>query len=140
MRKVLGLYANIRPITTYSSIINHSPIKSEIIRDVNFIVVRELTGGIYFWKKGRSDDKKTAFDICNYSTKEIIRVSKIAFDLAAKRNKKVTVVDKANVLETSRLWRETVAEYSKKYPKVTLEMMFVDNAAQQIIKIQNSLM
>ena len=85
-------------------------------------------------KKGRSDDKKTAFDICNYSTKEIIRVSKIAFDLAAKRNKKVTVVDKANVLETSRLWRETVAEYSKKYPKVTLEMMFVDNAAQQIIK------
>ncbi len=134
MRKVLGLYANIRPITTYSSIINHSPIKSEIIRDVNFIVVRELTGGIYFGKKGRSDDKKTAFDICNYSTKEIIRVSKIAFDLAAKRNKKVTVVDKANVLETSRLWRETVAEYSKKYPKVTLEMMFVDNAAQQIIK------
>ncbi|MEK7096690.1 MAG: 3-isopropylmalate dehydrogenase [Patescibacteria group bacterium] len=134
MRRALGLYANIRPIITYRSIINHSPIKSEIIKDVNFIFVRELTGGIYFGKKGRSDDKKTAFDICNYSTKEIIRVSKIAFDLAAKRNKKVTVVDKANVLETSRLWRETVAEYSKKYPKVTLEMMFVDNAAQQIIK------
>ncbi|MEK7177568.1 MAG: 3-isopropylmalate dehydrogenase [Patescibacteria group bacterium] len=134
MRRALGLYANIRPIITYRSIINHSPIKSEIIKDVNFIFVRELTGGIYFGKKGRSDDKKTAFDICNYSTKEIIRVSKIAFDLATKRNKKVTVVDKANVLETSRLWRETVAEYSKKYPKVTLEMMFVDNAAQQIIK------
>ncbi len=135
MRRALELYANIRPINTFLSLINKSPLKKEIVKDANFIVVRELTGGIYFGKKGRSKDKKSAYDICSYSKKEIIRVAKIAFELANKRNKKVTVVDKANVLETSRLWRETIHDQvTHNSSPITVEYMFVDNAAMQIIK------
>ncbi len=134
MRKSLGLYANIRHITTYLSIINHSPIKPEIIKGVDFVVVRELTGGIYFGKKGRSANKKSAFDICNYSRSEIIRVGKVAFDLALTRRCNLIMVDKANVLETSRLWRETIQELALGYPTVKLNFIFVDNAAMQIIK------
>lgn len=134
MRHSLGLYANIRPITTYPLTIYHSPIKPEIIKGVDFIVIRELTGGIYFGKKGRSDNKKSAFDICNYSKSEIIRVGKVAFDLALIRRCKLTMVDKANVLETSRLWRETIQELAIDYPTVKPDFMFVDNAAMQIIK------
>lgn len=135
MRKTLGLYANIRPIATYQSIIHHSPIKSEIIKNIDFIIVRELTGGIYFGKKGRLDNGQKAFDVCNYSKKEIVRVARMAFDLAFKRNRKVTVVDKANVLETSRLWRETIQQLitDSRLP-ITVDYMFIDNAAMQIIK------
>jgi len=134
MRKTLGLYANVRPIFTFKNIINKSPLKPEIIDGVDFIVIRELIGGIYFGKKGRSKDKNSAFDTNEYSKDEITRVAKYAFNLSGKRNKKLTVVDKANVLETSRLWRETIQEMSKNYPDTTVEYMFVDNAAMQIIK------
>lgn len=165
MRKALGLYANVRPIFTFPSLINKSPLKPEIITGVNFVVIRELIGGIYFGKKGRSDDGTKAFDTNEYSKSEIERVAQFAFDLALSRhsgkrsvngvhpesvlvrsgnrswssqddesNVKLTLVDKANVLETSRLWRETVQSMSKDYPDVVVDYMFVDNAAMQIIK------
>jgi 3-isopropylmalate dehydrogenase len=134
MRKSLGLYANIRPISVFSSLTDRSPLKKTVVEDVDFVVVRELTGGIYFGKKGRSKDKKTAYDVCSYSKDEITRITKIAFNLALKRNRKITVVDKANVLETSRLWRETINELKNKNLKLKIDYMFVDNAAQQIIK------
>lgn len=134
MRKDLGLYANIRPINVFDSLVHKSPIKEELIRGVDFIVVRELTGGIYFGDRGRNKKGDTAYDVSTYSTKEILRVAKKAFELAGKRKSKVTVVDKANVLETSRLWRETIKEFSKKHKDINVEYMFVDNAAMQIIK------
>lgn len=135
MRKHLGLYANVRPIFTFENLFFKSSLKEEVIRGVDFVVIRELTGGIYFGEpRGRSDNGTRAFDTCVYTKDEVLRVSKFAFELALKRNKKVTVVDKANVLETSRLWRETVQEFSKLYPAITVDYMFVDNAAMQIIK------
>lgn len=135
LRKLLNLYANIRPIQTYPILYKKSPLKEEIIKDVDFIVVRELTGGIYFGEpRGRSEDGKKAFDTCVYHQNEIIRVAKIAFDLAKKRRKKITVVDKANVLATSRLWRETIPLIAKDYPEVIVDYLYVDNAAMQIIK------
>jgi len=135
MRKSLGLYANVRPIMTFAKLLDSSPLKREIVEGVDFIVFRELTGGIYFGEpRGRRDNGKTAFDTSIYTEEEILRISKLAFDTAMSRRKKVTVVDKANVLETSRLWRQTVQEFAKKYPAVTLEFMFVDNASMQIIK------
>jgi 3-isopropylmalate dehydrogenase len=134
MRKALGLYANVRPITTFAATIDKSPIKREVLEGADFVVIRELIGGIYFGERGRSDDRTKAFDTCSYSKDEILRVSRWGFDLALKRNKKITVVDKANVLETSRLWRETIQELSKEYPSVIVEFMFVDNASMQIIK------
>lgn len=134
MRKSLQLYANIRPINVFSSLLNKSPLKKTVVEGVDFVVVRELTGGIYFGKKGRSKNKKSAYDICSYSKDEIIRVAKTAFNLALKRHQKITVVDKANVLETSRLWRETIQKLLTKYPKIKVDFLFVDNAAQQIIK------
>lgn len=138
LRKGLGLYANIRPIFTFDETLSQSPIKEDIIEDVDFIVVRELTGGIYFGKKGISKDGTTAFDTCTYSVEEIQRVAKYAFGLALKRNKKLTVVDKANVLETSRLWRQTIQKMQKDYPDIDVNFMFVDNAAMQIIKFPKS--
>lgn len=135
MRKSLGLYANVRPIMTFAPLLDSSPLKRDRVEGVDFIVVRELTGGIYFGEpRGRRDNNKTAFDTSVYSEEEILRVSKFAFDTAMSRRKKVTVVDKANVLETSRLWRQTVQEFAKQYPQITVEFMFVDNAAMQIIK------
>jgi len=134
MRKSLGLYVNLRPIKTFPFLINQSPLKPEIIKDIDFVFVRELTGGIYFGKRGRNKKGDQAFDTSTYLKKEIVRVTKIAFDLAKKRKSKVTLVDKANVLETSRLWRETVTNFAKKFPDIILETMFVDNAAMQIIK------
>jgi len=134
MRSSLGLYANIRPIRVFPSLTNKSPLKKDVIKNVDFVVVRELTGGIYFGKKGRSKDRKSAYDVCSYSKDEITRIAKIAFNLAKNRNRKITVVDKANVLETSRLWRETISKLKMKSEKLTIEYMFVDNAAQQIIK------
>src|SRR3989338_1471023 len=134
MRKSLGLYVNLRPIKTFPFLINQSPLKPEIIKDIDFVFVRELTGGIYFGKRGRNKKGDQAFDTSTYLKKEIVRVTKIAFDLAKKRKSKVTLVDKANVLETSRLWRETVTNFAKKFPDIIFETMFVDNAAMQIIK------
>lgn len=133
IRKDLGLYANIRPIFTFESLIHKSPIKREIVENSDFVVVRELTGGMYFGMKGRTEDGKTAFDTNTYSTYEIERILKTAFDLAASRRKKVTVVDKANILATSRLWRETAMRISQNYPEVTTDYMFVDNASMRII-------
>jgi 3-isopropylmalate dehydrogenase len=135
MRKKLGLFANIRPVSSYEALWPISPLKEEIIKGVDFVVFRELTGGIYFGQpRGRSEDGNTAFDTCIYTKEEITRVSKLAFEAALNRRKHVTLVDKANVLATSRLWRETVQELAKNYPEVHLDFMFVDNAAMKIIQ------
>jgi len=134
MRKALELYANVRPIFTFEKLISASPLKEEIIRGTDFIVIRELISGIYFGKRGRNKARTSAFDTSEYSKKEIERIAVYAFKLAEKRKKKLTVVDKANVLETSRLWRETVQTMEKTYPNVVVNYMFVDNASMQIIK------
>jgi 3-isopropylmalate dehydrogenase len=133
IRKSLGLFANIRPVKTYALLNPISPLKDHLVKDVDFIVFRELTGGIYFGDKGRKNDGKEAYDHCNYAEEEIIRIAKMAFEAARNRNKKLTLVDKANVLETSRLWRETVQRLAAGYPEIALDFMFVDNAAMQII-------
>ncbi|MDZ4793171.1 MAG: 3-isopropylmalate dehydrogenase [Bacteroidota bacterium] len=135
LRKSLQLYANIRPITTYSSLHHLSPLKSKNIEGVDFIIFRELTGGIYFGKKEVAADGTYASDNCIYTREEIERIAHLAFHFAQKpeRKKKLTLVDKANVLETSRLWRKVVQELSAQYPDVTVDYMFVDNAAMQII-------
>lgn len=133
LRKELGLYANIRPVAYYPALAYFSPLKSEIIEGTDFVVVRELTGGIYFGEKGRKNDGKTAYDICEYSDYEIERIAKVAFELAQKRKNKVTLVDKANVLESSRLWRDVVKKMAPSYPDVELDFLFVDNAAMQMI-------
>jgi 3-isopropylmalate dehydrogenase len=134
MRKQLGLYANLRPVETFPSLIHKSPLRKELVEGANFMCIRELTGGIYFGEKGRSDDGNTAFDNCVYTREEIERILKLAFEYAMKRNKKLTVVDKANVLETSRLWRQIAQEMAPSYPEVDTQYMFVDNAAMQIIQ------
>jgi 3-isopropylmalate dehydrogenase len=134
IRKELGLFANIRPVTTYAVLNRISPLKDERLKGVDFVVYRELTGGIYFGEKGRSKDRKQAYDYCNYSVPEIERISRMAFEAARNRRKKITLVDKANVLETSRLWRETVKELSKDYKDVQLDFMFVDAASMRIIQ------
>ncbi|HLX92176.1 MAG TPA: 3-isopropylmalate dehydrogenase [Puia sp.] len=133
LRKSLQLFANIRPITTYPSLHHLSPLKTKNIEDVDFIIYRELTGGIYFGKKETSADGTTASDACIYSKEEIERIAHLAFRQAQRRRRKVTLVDKANVLETSRLWRKVVKEISSKYTDVALDFLFVDNAAMQII-------
>jgi 3-isopropylmalate dehydrogenase len=127
------LFCNIRPIKTYEGLINNSPLKREFISGTDILMYRELTGGVYFGIKELSDDGQNAFDGCSYSVEEIARVTHLAFKSAQKRRKKLTLVDKANVLETSRLWRKTVTEIAKEYADVTLEYLFVDNAAIQLI-------
>jgi len=124
LRKRLNLYANIRPCKPYPALIDRAPLKRERLEGVDFVVMRELTGGIYFGKKGR--DSNGAYDECRYSEAEVRRIAIKAFDLALTRRKKVTSVDKSNVLETSRLWRETVIDVAKSYPKVELEHLLVD--------------
>jgi len=135
LRKSLQLYANIRPITTYPSLQHLSPLKSKNLEGVDFIVFRELTGGIYFGKKELNEEGTVAIDECIYSVAEIERVAHLAFHFAQKpgRRKKLTLVDKANVLETSRLWRKVVQRVAAEYPDVAVDYMFVDNAAMQII-------
>lgn len=131
LRKSLGVYANLRPAKIISILQNASPLKKERIEDgVDIMVVRELTGGIYFGERGKTDID--AYDIERYSVEEIKRIVKIGFDMAMIRNKKLTSVDKANVLETSRLWRTTVDEMSKEYPEVEVTHMYVDNMAMQL--------
>lgn len=135
MRKELGLYANVRPVSTFPSLIDKSPLKKELVQGVDIMMIRELTGGIYFGKpQGRSEDTNTAYDSCVYSRYEIERVVRLACEYAMKRSKKVTVVDKANVLATSRLWRETAVNIGKEYKEITMDFMFVDNAAMQLIQ------
>jgi 3-isopropylmalate dehydrogenase len=134
IRKELGLYANIRPIKTYKQLYDISPLKTHLVENVDFVVFRELTGGIYFGEKGRKDEGKQAFDLCSYSVEEIARIAKLAFESAQKRHQHLTLVDKANVLETSRLWRETVGKMATDYPDVKVDFMYVDNAAMKIVQ------
>ncbi|MNO49679.1 3-isopropylmalate dehydrogenase [compost metagenome] len=137
LRGGLNLYCNLRPAVLYSSLRDASPLKDSIIGDgIDICVIRELTGGIYFgeralWKEG---EEEIATDTEKYSTSEVKRIAKIAFETAMKRNKKVTSVDKANILESSRLWRRVVEEVHKDYPEVTLEHMYVDNASMQLVR------
>lgn len=133
LRKALQLYANIRPVTTYTSLHHLSPLKTKNIEGVDFIIFRELTGGIYFGKKEISEDGNSASDDCVYTKEEIERIAHLAFKSAQQRNKKLTLVDKANVLETSRLWRKVVQDIAGQYSDVTVDFLFVDNAAMQII-------
>jgi 3-isopropylmalate dehydrogenase len=133
LRKSLQLFANIRPVTTYEALHHLSPLKTKNITDVDFVIFRELTGGIYFGKKETNEDQTYAIDECAYSEEEIERVAHLAFKAAQQRRKKLTLVDKANVLETSRLWRKVVKEMAAQYPDVELDFLFVDNAAMQII-------
>ncbi len=135
MRKKLGLYANIRPVTTFESLLYKSPLRAELVRGADFMCIRELTGGMYFGRpQGRSEDGNTAYDTCVYSREEVERIVTLAYEYAMERRKKVTVVDKANVLATSRLWREVSKEIAPKYPEVETEFMFVDNAAMRLIQ------
>lgn len=134
MRKQLGLYANIRPVATFPSLLHKSPLRKDIVEGADFVVVRELTGGIYFGGKGRSEDLTSAFDNCEYTTEEVERILKLAYAYAGKRNKRLTVVDKANVLATSRLWREIAQRMEKDYSDIETDYMFVDNAAMQLIQ------
>ena len=135
MRKQLGLFANVRPVKSYQNLLHMSPLRSERIRNADLVVYRELTGGIYFGEpRGRSEDGSKAYDTCIYSREEIVRIAKLAFQAAGSRNKKLTLVDKANVLATSRLWRETVNQCAGDFPEIELDCMFVDNAAMQLIQ------
>ncbi|MGE4398636.1 MAG: 3-isopropylmalate dehydrogenase [Campylobacterales bacterium] len=132
IRKELGTYANLRPAAVYDELLEASPLKPEIAKGVDLLIVRELTGGIYFGEpRGRDENK--GYNTMVYTKPEIERIAKVAFESARKRRGKVTSVDKANVLEVSQLWRETVTEVAKNYPDVTLEHLYVDNAAMQLV-------
>src|SRR5215203_816053 len=133
LRKELQLFANIRPVSTYATLQHLSPLKSQHLEGVDFIIYRELTGGIYFGKKEVNADYTEASDLCIYNKEEISRIAHLAFQSAQQRRKKLTLVDKANVLETSRLWRKVVQEIATAYPDVKVDYLFVDNAAMQII-------
>lgn len=133
LRKELGLFTNIRPVQAFDALISKSPLKKDIIQGTDLVIYRELTGGIYFGEKTLSEDGTVASDLCEYSKPEIERVAHLAFKAAQHRRKKLTLVDKANVLETSRLWRKVVTAISKQYPDVELDFLFVDNAAMQVI-------
>lgn len=134
MRKELGLYANLRPIKLFDELLEASSIKPEILKGADILFFRELTGDIYFGEKGRKNNGDTAYDIAEYSRYEVDRIARKAFDAARSRRKKLCSVDKANVLETSRLWRETVQQVAKDYPDVELEHQFVDAMAMLLIK------
>lgn len=133
LRKELGLYANIRPIKTYQSLLKKSPLKEEIIEGTDIQIYRELISGIYFGEKFTDENGQYAYDLCKYSREEIEPIAHLAFQDAQKRRKKLTLVDKANVLDTSRLWRKICQEIAPEYPDVTLEFLFVDNAAMQMV-------
>jgi len=135
MRKKLGLYANIRPVATFPSLAHKSPLRSDLVEGVDLMCIRELTGGMYFGRpQGRSEDGNTAYDTCVYTREEIERIVRLAYQYALKRRKKLTIVDKANVLATSRLWREVSQEIEKEFPEVETEYMFVDNAAMRLVQ------
>ena len=132
MRKKLGLFANIRPVTTFDSLVHMSPLKEELVRGADFICIRELTGGMYFGEKYQDNDK--AYDTNYYTRPEIERILKVGFEYAMKRNRHLTVVDKANVLASSRLWRQIAQEMAPQYPEVRTDYMYVDNAAMRMIQ------
>ncbi|MBR1575238.1 MAG: 3-isopropylmalate dehydrogenase [Bacteroidales bacterium] len=134
MRKSLGLYANLRPVETFHALVHQSPLKEELVDGADFLCVRELTGGMYFGEKGRRDGGDTAFDTNLYHRFEVERILKLSFEYARQRRKHLTVVDKANVLESSRLWRQVAQEMAPLYPDVTTDYMYVDNAAMQLIR------
>jgi 3-isopropylmalate dehydrogenase len=138
MRKKLGLFANVRPTFTFPSLLDKSPLKRERIEGTDLVFLRELTGGIYFGEKGRRDGGETAFDNCVYTKAEVIRLAKKGFELAMMRSKKLCCVDKANVLETSRLWRETVQAMEQDYPEVTVSYEFVDAVAMRLVQWPNT--
>ena len=132
MRKKLGLFANIRPVQTFKCLVHNSPLKSDIVDGADFICIRELTGGMYFGEKYQDDNK--AFDTNLYTRHEVERILKVAFGYALKRRKHLTVVDKANVLASSRLWRKIAQEMAPLYPEVNTDYMYVDNAAMKMIQ------
>ena len=137
IRKSLGLFANLRPVRVFPSLINASPLKPEFLENVDMIVLRELTGGLYFGKPKKrwtTTRGRRGVDTLKYTEAEIVRILRVGFELAIKRRKKLTSVDKQNVLESSRLWREIAIELGSEYPEVELEHMLVDNAAMQIIR------
>ncbi|HCT63920.1 MAG TPA: 3-isopropylmalate dehydrogenase [Lachnospiraceae bacterium] len=137
LRENLGLYANLRPAIIHNALSDASPIKKEIVGDsLDILIVRELTGGIYFGDRGYRDGKygTEAYDTEAYSEMEIRRIAKVAFEAAMSRDKRLTSVDKANVLESSRFWRKTIIDMAKEYPEVTLDHMYVDNAAMQLVR------
>ena len=137
LRKELGLFANLRPAMVFDELAEASPLKPELIDGgLDIVVVRELTGGIYFGEKGFKDTEMgpAAYDVELYSEEEVRRIARVAFDMAMKRNKRVTSIDKANVLESSRLWRRVVTEVSAEYPEVELDHMYVDNGAMQLVR------
>jgi 3-isopropylmalate dehydrogenase len=133
LRKELGLFANIRPVKAYETLLDKSPLKRHIIEGTDISIYRELTGGIYFGEKHLSEDGNVASDLCEYSREEIERIAHLAFKASQSRKNKVTLVDKANVLESSRLWRRVVTEVAEQYKDVELDFLFVDNAAMQMI-------
>lgn len=132
MRKQLGLFANIRPVQTFDCLIHKSPLKDELVRGADFVCIRELTGGMYFGEKKEGDDY--AYDTNAYSRHEVERILKVAFEYAQRRRKHLTVVDKANVLASSRLWRKVAQEMASQYPDVQTDYMYVDNASMRMIQ------
>ncbi|MBR4133082.1 MAG: 3-isopropylmalate dehydrogenase, partial [Bacteroidales bacterium] len=134
MRKQLGLYANLRPVETFAPLVHKSPLKEEFVDGADFLCIRELTGGMYFGDKGRLDGGDTAYDTNIYHRYEIERILKLAFEYAMRRRRHLTVVDKANVLESSRLWRQVAQEMEPSWPEVKVDYMYVDNAAMQLIR------
>ena len=133
LRKALGLYANIRPIKAYDKLVGLSPIKNDRIKGADFIIYRELISGVYFGESGRNEDNTMAFDTMRYEKHEIERIAHAAFKTAMNRRKELCLVDKANVLESSRFWRETVDVVAKQYPEVNLSYLYIDNATMQVI-------
>ena len=139
MRKALGLFANLRPVTVYEPLVDRSPLKADVVRGTDFICVRELTSGIYFGRQGRDRHDTRAYDTCTYTIDEIEQVLRVAFRLAGTRRRHLTVVDKANVLETSRMWRETAQRTACEYPDVTVDFMFGDILTDEASVISGSL-
>ena len=137
MRKKLGLFANVRPTFTFPSLIDKSPLKKERIEGTDLVFLRELTGGIYFGERGRIDEGETAFDTCTYTRREVERLARKGFEMAKKRSGRLCCVDKANVLESSRLWRETVQALEKDYPDVEVSYEFVDAVAMRLVQWPN---
>ena len=131
MRKKLGLFANVRPVATFDCLLHKSPLKDELLKGADFVVIRELTGGMYFGEKYQDNDK--AYDTDIYTRPEIERILKVAFEMAMTRKKHLTVVDKANVLASSRLWRQIAKEMEPQYPEVNTDYMFIDNAAMRVL-------
>lgn len=134
LRKELNLYANIRPVKVLPSLISASTLKEEIVKNVDLVVFRELTGGLYFGEKGRKDNPPAAYDVLIYTEEEIRRILELAFQTARGRKKKLCSVDKANVIESSRFWREIAIDVAKQYPDVELTHLYVDNAAMQLVR------